>query len=180
MGVVPSWTLSATGAFANSVPDTWTQLGTYLAPWDARYLQMAATDAEGLMLIMAGGAASDSTAYNDVWQLTWGSSTVTPLTYRLTPRAPWSQRSAGALYSVHDWVFVYGGGVSGGTADDAWLSVDYGSTWRLANASATGVSAAQGRRYAFGAAVVSRRLLLLGGGDNSVNSPGSSVFQAFW
>ena len=57
----------------------------------------------------------------------------------------------------------------------------YDTTWVQANAPAGGVAAGQGGLYVFGAAVVSRRLLMLGGENNDGSSADlCSVYQAFW
>ena len=134
--------------------NTWKVVPATTTPWSPRDLSAVTSDAEGAVLIMAGGN-NFGKIYNDVWQLTW-SSAITPQYAQLTASAMWIARCEFALFSVHDWLFIYGG--SFGPLDDVWMSSDYGTTWTQYAAAAT----QNGRSYV-NALSDSRRFFIVGG-----------------
>ena len=73
--------------------------------------------------------------YNDVWQLSWVSSSVNPVAFELTDSAGWARRCGLVAYQLHDWLFIYGGGLPPTYYyDDIWdelrLWVDVGPLCR--------------------------------------------------
>ena len=178
---------SGTGAFQFNLKDTWTafQVGgtgpAFSLPWVQRTFAATATDAEGLGLVMAGGVGG-SGWMNDVWQLTWQSSTDAPQVYQLTAAGGWGPRAGFAMWRVHDWLFLYGGydGNSspapppGNEWDDCWMSADFGTTWTQYTAAATGI-----RRDYVNALTLGRRFFIVAG----LSSAGvllSDVSVSFW
>ena len=156
---------------------------TFVAPWVKRHNAATATDAEGLVLVMAGGR-SDTGGVNegDVWQLSWQSDADAPLAYQVTA-AGFPGRYAYVLYSVHDWLFICGGVGSSPGLDDVWMSGDYGATWTQFAQAATGASQATGStnkgRYGASGVSVGRRLFIIGGfviGEHLTND----VWVGYW
>jgi hypothetical protein len=179
---------SATGNFQSATvgggtKNMWTPWSTspsaaaYTAPWGVRGFSATATDAEGLVLIVTGGDEGGA-LLNDVWQLSWSSSFDAPLVYQVTASAGWEGRDVHLAVMVHDWLFIYGGYSAGASVsnrwDDAWMSGDYGATWKLYDSSATD---GQGREYISGV-TLGRRLFITGGGGPTAVL--QDVYVSYW
>jgi hypothetical protein len=155
----------------------------YSTPWSPRFAAGSTTDAEGLVLIMAGGQDSTGSGLygelNDVWQLSWTSDLDDPLVYQVSTAFP-APRYNFAMYHVHDWLFIYGGTGGTGTAlDDAYMSFDYGATWTSFEQSPT--TNGMGREYV-NALTFGRRLFIIAGRiDTSAQvAPTSEIYVATW
>ena len=198
------WTLSTSGAF-NTSEAPWQfhqfqnpmQGGTYYAPWLLRTEHSTTTDAEGLVLIFMGGNYQPPTActeecidpvMNDVWQMSWVNGATNPLWYELTATAPWKARKLAVLFTVNDWLFLYGGSTEDGdfgngnavdSLDDVWQSSDYGSNWVEVSTMGTGST-----RHGNDPIVVGRRFYIIGGsqGDEAqaIATPPTAYFNDVW
>jgi hypothetical protein len=186
----PSW-FNDIWTFSASTP-SWSHFlnpsdsSVYLAPWNARAQHSTTTDAEGLVLIMTGGTINGDVSVNDVWQMSWTSLSKVPLCYRLTDHAPFPARKVATLVAVHDWLFIYGGSQANNfflngspQSDDVWGSSDYGTTWSMMSAMATGTA-----RHGVGPLAVSRRWFIIGGsyGNDGQGVPGelNDVWVTYW
>ena len=177
---------SATGAFRTGVAlNQWTAFvpaagGSYTLPWSARQYTSTTTDAEGLVLIQVGGSPKTGTGtLQDVWQLSWMSSDLAPLSYQVSSSPAYGSRLSVALYTVNDWLFLVGGfQPPSSSVDDAWMSADYGATWpSYASSSATGT-----RRDSMHVVSVGRRFFVIGGRSsvNNINTPQNDVYVSYW
>ena len=185
------WTYSLAGTFpSGATPSHWYH-NTLVAPWSPRASHSTTTDAERLVLILTGGTNGAQT-FNDVWQMSFDTGAGTPtapasiLWYRLTAQPGYAPRRDAALYTVHDWLFVYGGAqgaspfLTTGDYDDVWMSADYGSTWTEWPTTGTGSG-----RFGVTGYSESRRLFVLGGamvnGAVEVGPTFSNqVYVAYW
>ena len=183
--------IAGTGTTGQWVPFTVPGAGSfYEVPWPYRSQASATVDAEGLQLIMAGGTTFDDANHkislNDVWQLSWQSSTVAPLISQLTDAAQFPSRFSFMLATVHDWYFLQGGINVDSNGyynflDDVWMSGDLGTTWSLyagdgngGVGGVTGAGAAYVNRLTLG-----RRLFIIAplGPNSAMNN---DVFQLVW